>query len=32
MKKIFATMVCLSLLPGEAYGGDKVRPSVPNYY
>lgn len=32
MKKIFATMVCLSLLLGEAYGGDKVRLSVPNYY
>jgi len=28
MKKIFATMVCLSVLLGEAYGGDKVRLSV----
>lgn len=27
-KKIFATMVCLTLLLGEAYGADKIRLSV----
>jgi hypothetical protein len=30
MKKIFATLVCLSVLLGEAQSGDKVRLSVSN--